>query len=109
MAAVLQTPRALLVVSVGLLVLVTAGSVAAALTSPSPAVCVALAVGVCAAAVGAGTAAVRYVLERPEEMRRERMRATKCPQCGYDLRGNVTRVCPECGACVDVRLWRLPP
>ena len=108
MAAVPQTPRALLLVSLGLLVLVTAGSVAAALTSPSPAVCVALAVGVCAAAVVVGTAAVRYVLERPEELRRDRMRAMECPHCGYDLRGNVTRVCPECGACVDVRLWHVP-
>ena len=25
-------------------------------------------------------------------------RAGLCPTCGYDLRGNVSGVCPECGA-----------
>jgi hypothetical protein len=28
---------------------------------------------------------------------RERFRQGRCPRCGYDLTGNVTGVCPECG------------
>jgi len=30
--------------------------------------------------------------------RRSRRRAGRCVRCGYDLRGNVSGVCPECGA-----------
>ena len=29
--------------------------------------------------------------------RRERRRLNRCVQCGYDLTGNVSGVCPECG------------
>jgi hypothetical protein len=38
-----------------------------------------------------------YWLSRP--FQRDRRRRTKglCTRCGYDLRGNVSRVCPECG------------
>ena len=27
-----------------------------------------------------------------------RLRLGHCPHCGYDLRGNVSGMCPECGA-----------
>lgn len=30
-------------------------------------------------------------------LRRLRIKAGRCPRCGYDLAGNVTGVCPECG------------
>ncbi|MEX0775046.1 MAG: ATP-grasp domain-containing protein [Phycisphaeraceae bacterium] len=38
----------------------------------------------------------------------------RCPTCGYDLHGNDTGICPECGAVVDVgddpqRMMSLPP
>jgi hypothetical protein len=49
----------------------------------------------------AGTAAVMvplWVLIYPAELREERRARGQCPQCGYDLTGNVSGVCPECGA-----------
>jgi hypothetical protein len=30
-------------------------------------------------------------------IRRHRRTAGKCARCGYDLTGNVSGVCPECG------------
>lgn len=30
-------------------------------------------------------------------LRRLRIEAGRCPRCGYDLAGNTTGVCPECG------------
>ncbi len=33
-------------------------------------------------------------------LRRERLPVGLCPGCGYDLTGNVSGVCPECGAAV---------
>jgi hypothetical protein len=38
--------------------------------------------------------------DRPDEIRRQRQeRRAKglCERCGYDLTGNVSGVCPECG------------
>jgi hypothetical protein len=35
---------------------------------------------------------------RAARRRRQRTRAGLCRRCGYDLRGNVSGVCPECGA-----------
>ena len=29
---------------------------------------------------------------------RKRLRHGECPRCGYDLTGNTTGMCPECGA-----------
>lgn len=29
--------------------------------------------------------------------RHHRARSSRCPNCGYSLQGNVSRVCPECG------------
>jgi hypothetical protein len=34
---------------------------------------------------------------RPEQIRRKRLDNGLCVHCGYDLRGNVSDVCPECG------------
>jgi hypothetical protein len=45
--------------------------------------------------------AVRYCLEiwrwLPAEERRERRGKGLCAGCGYDLTGNASGVCPECG------------
>jgi hypothetical protein len=35
-------------------------------------------------------------------IRRRRLRPGHCPACGYDLTGNVSGVCPECGAAASV-------
>ena len=43
---------------------------------------------------------VWYCWDRPDEIRRKRQeRRAKglCERCGYDLTGNVSGVCPECG------------
>jgi hypothetical protein len=36
-------------------------------------------------------------LEHPHELQRQRLAKGQCPHCGYDLTGNVSGVCPECG------------
>jgi hypothetical protein len=36
----------------------------------------------------------------PELRRRERRAKGLCLRCGYDLHGNVSGVCPECGTSV---------
>jgi hypothetical protein len=41
--------------------------------------------------------AVWYWWDRPNELRRERLAKGRCLACGYDLRGNVSGVCPESG------------
>ena len=45
------------------------------------------------------TLSLLYVEDRWPAWRRERERRAKghCRRCGYDLTGNVSRVCPECG------------
>jgi hypothetical protein len=43
-------------------------------------------------------AAAVYALYRPRERRRRRRAMGQCVACGYDLRGNVSGLCPECGA-----------
>jgi len=37
------------------------------------------------------------VFDRAEFIRRRRRRGGQCLHCGYDLHGNVSGVCPECG------------
>jgi hypothetical protein len=38
-----------------------------------------------------------WKIDRPYELRQERLAQGQCPGCGYDLTGNVSGVCPECG------------
>jgi hypothetical protein len=40
---------------------------------------------------------VGYRLDRPDELAAERRAKGLWVQCGYDLSGNVSGVCPECG------------
>ena len=44
--------------------------------------------------------------------RRTRWREGHCPGCGYNLTGNVSGACPECGAAVprktEAATWRIP-
>ncbi len=42
-------------------------------------------------------AAAWYWLERPFARDRKRRAKGQCLACGYDLRGNLSGVCPECG------------
>lgn len=51
--------------------------------------------GVVAGLVAAGD---WVAVERPRGRMRRRLRLGLCRHCGYDLHGNVSRVCPECGA-----------
>ena len=44
------------------------------------------------------TIGINYALYRPFELRREREANGQCVRCGYDLTGNVSGVCPECGS-----------
>jgi hypothetical protein len=37
------------------------------------------------------------LIDRPNARRRRRLRNGQCIRCGYDLTGNVSGVCPECG------------
>jgi hypothetical protein len=46
--------------------------------------------------LGVAVAAI-YWLHRPVEIVRERRAKGLCVGCGYDLTGNVSGVCPECG------------
>jgi hypothetical protein len=39
-----------------------------------------------------------YRAERPYEVRAEQLAKGQCLRCGYDLTGNVSGVCPECGS-----------
>ncbi|MEW6250524.1 MAG: hypothetical protein AB1716_07740 [Planctomycetota bacterium] len=39
---------------------------------------------------------------------RERRRPDRCRQCGYDLTGNVSGVCPECGTHVRTQVSNAP-
>ena len=50
--------------------------------------------GVVAGLIAAGD---WVAVERPRETRRRRLRLGLCAHCGYDLRGNESRICPECG------------
>jgi hypothetical protein len=38
-----------------------------------------------------------FLIDRPQDRTRERKAKGLCLRCGYDLRGNVSGVCPECG------------
>jgi hypothetical protein len=58
-----------------------------------PQIAVSLVVATAIACVGGVGMARRKAKERAE-WRRQR---GQCPACGYDLTGNVSGVCPECG------------
>jgi uncharacterized paraquat-inducible protein A len=47
------------------------------------------------------TAAVWHVFVRPAIVRRARAKAGLCSRCGYDVTGNTTGRCPECGQTVE--------
>src|SRR4051812_40969947 len=38
-------------------------------------------------------------------VRRLRWKLDRCLRCNYDLAGNTSGVCPECGTAVDPNLW----
>ena len=38
-----------------------------------------------------------YFIDRPKVLRRQRLANGLCGKCGYDLRGNLSGVCPKCG------------
>ena len=40
-------------------------------------------------------------VERPRDRLRRRRRLGLCGHCGYDLHGNVSRTCPECGGSAE--------
>ena len=48
--------------------------------------------------VGLVVFAFWYFGDRPGLIRQRRRAHGQCEHCGYDLRGNVTAVCPECGS-----------
>ena len=50
-----------------------------------------------ALAAGFVLAGVWFVLSAKAEVPAERRKRGLCPSCGYDLTGNVSGVCPECG------------
>ncbi len=51
-------------------------------------------------------AAVFWSCYRPYYLRRRRMKLGLCLRCGYDLTGNVSGVCPECGTKIAVQSER---
>ena len=45
--------------------------------------------------------ALLVLFELPALRRERRRRRGQCGECGYDLTGNQSGVCPECGSDVD--------
>ena len=66
----------------------------------------ALGVLLCADVVAAGTIVTIFVRVFREVKRRLR---GLCLHCGYDLRGNVSGICPECGATVNQPTFDIEP
>lgn len=50
--------------------------------------------------------AIGYIIAKRVETARfrdwDRLVAGKCTTCGYDLRGNVSNICPECGTRIQL-------
>ena len=55
----------------------------------------------CFAIFIAQVAIIWFAAVRPWRIRRRRMMSGQCVGCGYDLTGNVSGRCPECGEMVD--------
>ena len=53
-----------------------------------------------AALVPAGVFVPLWVKQARRDARARRRRRGQCPHCGYDLSGNASGVCPECGETV---------
>jgi len=51
-------------------------------------------------ALGIGLFKMTIVVDRSNTQSRRR-KSGKCVSCGYDLTGNVSGVCPECGTAVE--------
>lgn len=50
-----------------------------------------------------------FVLDQVKRARPIRKRAARCLRCGYDLRGQTTPRCPECGLEFDPEQLETPP
>ena len=89
MAAMLDAVRALLLIAGGLVFLFLAATVAYLLPwwVLLPALPAVVAVG-----------HFRYRAQHDRERRARRQAEGLCVACGYDLAGNVSGVCPECGS-----------
>lgn len=72
-----------------------------------PAPCLMVPVGIWIAAIGVGVAAARWSRrkDQPERWGVE----GKCESCGYDLTGNTSGKCPECGTHIGAAAERQPP
>lgn len=53
------------------------------------------------AVVGVLWNVVLFAIRNPERRRQRWTAQGRCPSCGYDLNGNQSGVCPECGT----RIW----
>ena len=51
--------------------------------------------------VGAVVGVVSYFVTWKRGEAKERARQGRCLKCGYDLTGNISGVCPECGTAVE--------
>jgi hypothetical protein len=62
--------------------------------------------GLTALGLGGVNVLLWYLIVRPYKVREDRREKGLCLGCGYDRRGNVSAVCPECGRnqCDDERL-----
>jgi hypothetical protein len=87
MPAMPHTLRALVFILGGAAVLAAAALAMVIAAPPAPALLIPLIPAL----------AAWYLWDRPRELRRERRAKGLCVRCGYDLRGNVSGVCPECG------------
>lgn len=96
-AAIGTTWRARTAVPLAIVAGLTANIVAQVLfAGGGPGACVGFVLlpGYCVGAALGGAALSRFV-------RRTRYCPGRCDRCGYDLTGNVSGVCPECGKPVD--------
>ena len=81
-----------------LIVLVLVVGLAGALYVAVPVFWKALPLTLVALATGFAFAGVKFVLAAKKELPAFRRRSGQCAHCAYDLTGNESGVCPECGA-----------